>query len=81
MLMRSWDELRESVVTAGWDFADAALEGDEESDPVDEGFRLQMAQSSEDEDIREMRAEDTMKNRKTMNKIRILLTIQKCKSS
>jgi hypothetical protein len=53
----SWDELRESIVTSGWDFADPALEGDEESDPVVEKFRLEMAQSSEDEDIREMRAE------------------------
>jgi hypothetical protein len=57
LLLQPWDELRESVVTAGGDFADHALEGDEESDPMDEGFRLKIAQSSEDEDIREMRAE------------------------
>jgi hypothetical protein len=57
LLLPSWDELRKSVVTAGWDFADPDLEGDEESDPMDEGFRLKIAQSSEDEDIRETRAE------------------------
>jgi hypothetical protein len=57
LLLQSWDELRESVVTAGWEFPDPALEGDEEINPVDEGFRLEMAQASEDEDIREMREE------------------------
>jgi hypothetical protein len=57
LALQSLDKLRESVVTAGWDLADHALEGDEESDPVNEGFRLQMTQSSDDEDIREMRAE------------------------
>jgi hypothetical protein len=57
LLLQPWDALRKSVLTAGWDFADPELEGDEESDPVDEGFRLKIARSSEDEDIREMRAE------------------------
>jgi hypothetical protein len=38
---------------------DSALESDEESDPEDEGFRIEMGQASDDEDIREMRAENT----------------------
>jgi hypothetical protein len=57
LLLQSWDELRESVVTPGWDFADHGLEDDEEKDPGNEGFRLKTAQSREDDDIREMREE------------------------
>jgi hypothetical protein len=57
LLLESCAELAESVVTAAWDFGDTAVEDDEESGPVDEGFRLEMAEASDDEDIRERRSE------------------------
>jgi hypothetical protein len=50
--------LAESIISAAWDCGDPAVEDDEESDPSDEGFRLDIAESSDDEAIPEMREEN-----------------------
>jgi hypothetical protein len=44
LLPQSSDELSDYVFTAAWDYEKAAEEDEEDIEPLDEGFHLDMAQ-------------------------------------
>jgi hypothetical protein len=55
LLVQSWAELSDSVFIAAWDYEETPDEEEEEVESLDEGFHLDMAQKSDDEEIMEMR--------------------------
>jgi hypothetical protein len=60
LLLESWNDLSESVVTAGWDDGEpAGDDDDDESDDSDDDFELRMCTDSSDEDVRELQDSPT----------------------
>jgi hypothetical protein len=53
--MQSCAEFSDSVFIAAWDYEETPDEDDEEVESLDEGFHLDMAQESDDEEMLEMR--------------------------
>jgi hypothetical protein len=53
LLLQSWSELWESVVTSGWDYGEELGEEEESDDSGDE-FELRMETDTDDEDFRSM---------------------------
>jgi hypothetical protein len=55
LLLQSWDELSESAVAAGWDFAEPAEEDEEgESEGSDGEFELVVDPDVSDDDVPEI---------------------------
>jgi hypothetical protein len=48
LLRQSWDELSDSVFIAAFDYEETPVEEEEQMDPLDEGFHLDMVQESGD---------------------------------
>jgi hypothetical protein len=46
--LQSWTELSDSVFTATWDYEEIPEGDEEEMEPLNEGFHLDMAQRSDD---------------------------------
>jgi transposase len=60
LLLESWNDLSESVVTAGWDYGEpAGDDDDDESDDSDDDFELRMCTDSSDEDVQELQDSPT----------------------